>query len=180
MEATARNLLESYCSFYAGLWSDTVPLFINTKYPTKQAKDGAITGLICNIMNPTDFTGCGIFKTAYMRKRCLLLASVAFPDFQRVMYERYPEYCTEDYKAKAILEVQKLDAKDRIKKAKEELKKNLVEHKKATNLLKKTIKKFIPPACTFCPTQAIMSIKEGNKEEDWFCRKCYDEIHNPQ
>jgi len=181
MEATARNLLESYCPAYLSFWNDAIyNMIFNMNSSLPDYKDHQKTLIICEIMNPAPL-GHMLFRTAYKRKRCVLLASVAFPElFTRFMSERYPEYCTEDYKAKAILEVQKLDAKDRIKKAKEELKKNLVEHKKATNLLKKTIKKFIPPACTFCPTQAIMSIKEGNKEEDWFCRKCYDEIHNPQ
>jgi hypothetical protein len=138
MEAIARNLLESYCPAYAGLWSHTVPLFLNANYPTQQAKDGAITGLICNIMNPTDVTGCGVFRTAYMRKRCLVLASVAYPDmFHQAMYERYAEYCTEEYKANAHLQVHNLQLKADIKAKKEEVKKLLAEHKKAVRMMKK-------------------------------------------
>lgn len=138
MEATARNLLESYCPAYAGLWSHTVPLFLNANYPTQQAKDGAITGLICNIMNPTDVTGCGVFRTAYMRKRCLVLASVAYPDmFHQAMCERYAEYCTEEYKTNACLQVQNLYLKAEIKAKKEEVKKLLAEHKKAVRMMKK-------------------------------------------
>jgi len=138
MEATARNLLESYCAAYAGLWSHTVPLFLNANYPTQQAKDGAITGLICNIMNPTDVTGCGVFRTAYMRKRCLVLASVAYPDmFHQTMSERYAEYCTEEYETNARLQVQNLYLKAEIKAKKEEVKKLLAEHKKAVSMMKK-------------------------------------------
>jgi hypothetical protein len=89
-------------------------------------------------MNPTDVTGCGVFRTAYMRKRCLVLASVAYPDmFYQTMSERYAEYCTEEYKTNALLQVQNLYLKAEIKAKKEEVKKLLAEHKKAVRMMKK-------------------------------------------
>ena len=71
-------------------------------------------------------------------RSCILLASVAFPElFTRFMSERYPEYCTEDYKANALLQVHNLQLKADIKAKKEEVKMLLAEHKKAVRMMKK-------------------------------------------
>ena len=137
MEATARTLLESYCPAYLSFWDNAIYNMIATMDYTSQFKDHHKTLIICEIMNPTPL-GHTLFRTAYMRKRCLLLASVAFPElFTRFMSERYAEYCTEEYKAKALLEVQNLHLKAEIKAKKEEVKKLLAEHKKAIRMMKK-------------------------------------------
>ena len=144
MEATARTLLESYCPSYLSFWNDAIYNMISAMDCTSQFKDHQKTLIICEIMNPAPL-GHTLFRTAYMRKRCLVLASVAFPElFTRFMSERYAEFCTEEYKAKALLEVQKLHAKAEIKRAKEDLKNKLAEHKKAIKLLKKTLVKPTP------------------------------------
>jgi hypothetical protein len=136
MEATARNLLESYCPDYFNFWTGglTSMTFILGRISDERAK----TYVISEIMTPMKEGGRErIFKTSYMRKRCLLLASVGFPDsFKYYMSERYAELCTDDYNAKALLEVEKLEAKDRIKKNKQAVKDLQVAHKKATRVLK--------------------------------------------
>ena len=136
METTARNLLESYCPDYYLFWTGGINAmtFILGRISEERAK----SYIISEIMTPMKEGGRErIFKTSYMRKRCLLLASVGFPDsFKYYMSERYAELCTDDYSAKALLEVEKLEAKDRIKKNKQAVKELLVSHKKATRVLK--------------------------------------------
>ena len=135
MEATARNLLESYCPDYFNFWIGGISAmtFILGKIPEERAK----SYIISEIMTPMKDGCVRIFKTAYMRRRCLLLASVAFPDsFKYYMGERYAELCTDEYNAKALLEIEKLDAKARIKKNKQDVKDLQVAHKKATRVLK--------------------------------------------
>ena len=137
MEATARTLLESYCPAYLSFWDNAIYNMIATMDYTSQFKDHHKTLIICEIMNPSPL-GHILFRTAYMRKRCLVLASVAFPElFTRFMSERYAEFCTEEYKAKALLEVQNLHLKAEIKAKKEEVKKLLAEHKKTVRMMKK-------------------------------------------
>lgn len=172
MEATARNLLESYCPAYLSFWNDAIyNMIYNMDHTLPAYKDHEKTLIICEIMNPAPL-GHILFRTAYMRKRCLILASVAFPElFTRFMSERYAEYCTEDYKAKALLEVQKLHAKAEIKRAKEDLKNKLAEHKKATKLLKKTLVKTTPHECEFCDKVATIC-HTVNGVNSWFCASC--------
>jgi hypothetical protein len=138
MEATARTLLESYCPAYLSFWNDAIyNMIYNMDHTLPAYKDHQKTLIICEIMNPAPL-GHILFRTAYMRKRCLVLASVAFPElFTRFMSERYAEYCTEEYKAKALLEVQNLHLKAEIKAKKEEVKKLLAEHKKTVRMMKK-------------------------------------------
>ena len=137
MEATARNLLESYCPAYLSFWDNAIYNMIATMDYTSQFKDHQKTLIICEIMNPAPL-GHILFRTAYMRKRCLILASVAFPElFTRFMSERYAEYCTEEYKTNARLQVQNLHLKAEIKAKKEEVKKLLAEHKKTVRMMKK-------------------------------------------
>ena len=172
MEAIARNLLATYCPAYLSFWNDAIyNMIFNMDSSLPDYKDHQKTLIICEIVNPAPYGGI-LFRTAYKRKRCVLLASVAFPElFTRFMSERYPEYCTEDYKTKAILEVQKLHAKAEIKRAKEELKNNLAEHKKATSLLKKTLKKMTPPECELCDKVATIchTVRDVSS---WFCASC--------
>jgi hypothetical protein len=138
MEAIARNLLATYCPAYLSFWNDAIyNMIFNMNSSLPQDKDHQKTLIICEIMNPAPYGGI-LFKTAYMRKRCVLLASVAFPElFTLFMSERYAEYCTEDYKANALLQVHNLQLKADIKAKKEEVKKLLAEHKKAVRMMKK-------------------------------------------
>jgi len=138
MEATARNLLESYCPAYLSFWNDAIyNMIYNMDTTLPSYKDHQKTLIICEIVNPAPYGGI-LFRTAYKRKRCLVLASVAFPEmFTRFMSERYPEYCTEDYKTNALLQVHNLQLKADIKAKKEEVKMLLAEHKKAVRMMKK-------------------------------------------
>jgi hypothetical protein len=138
MEAIARTLLESYCPAYLSFWNDAIyNMIFNMDTSLPDYKDHQKTLIICEIVNPAPYGGI-LFRTAYKRKRCILLASVAFPElFTRFMSERYPEYCTEDYKANALLQVHNLQLKADIKAKKEEVKMLLAEHKKAVRMMKK-------------------------------------------